>query len=826
VSLRIRSRKVCFAPIKQVLRLHRNNNMFNPYIAGNPVGGDTAFIGRQDVLREVTRVLANPSTNAIVLYGQRRIGKTSILQQLAQQLPQAGAYLPVYFDLQDKAAWPLDKVLFVLAQTISHELELPQPEAVTEESFQQQFLPQVLAHLTQIKSSLVFLFDEFDVLDNPTDQAAGKAFFPYLTRLLNLAPKQLQFVFVIGRKPEDLTNLTLQVFKNIAAQRVSLLNEADTRQVILLSQENGTLQWTEEAINEIWQLTNGHPYLTQMLGQTIWDAAYLTDPDDAPTVTLDMVSAALPKTIESSTNALEWLWQGLASAERFVSSALAQAGQKAISQDELEKLLTDNGVRVLISQLQNAPQLLVDWDLLERVNGGYRFRVELLRRWIAEKKPISRVRAELDQIEPVANDFYQAGKKLYLGGQTDQATKALRDALNSNPNHVDAGLLLAQLLMVDTDGLDEAIKLLEQIYTYNPSAARYRLVQALLAKSEIVTSEDEQLELYQRIFVLDKHNTEAIQKFRTIWEKRGDKLLEQRKLNETFEAYQKASLLPDILLVKAENVLGENDQLEFYEHVLGLYPNQPIVLELVKDMWEKQGDKQFEQKNLDHALIAYQKANSSDKVMKVEEARRIITLNNLKTQAQNLEQEKKYSKALNCYMQLAQEYPQEGDWDNNINRLQKKLNLATYYSQAIQAFETNDFEKAKLGLIEVINLEAEYGQALELLVKIVREIDISDLQVKIEQEGDKSQKLSTKLDEKEKLQSQLRKYMLESMGIGVIVGAFIGGFFASNPPANATGTPIGTFFFFFIFCGSPFSFVFSSFTLVWWLIVTQRNKTN
>ena len=73
MSLRIRSRKVCFAPIKQVLRLHRNNNMFNPYIAGNPVGGDTAFIGRQDVLREVTRVLANPSTNAIVLYEHQRI---------------------------------------------------------------------------------------------------------------------------------------------------------------------------------------------------------------------------------------------------------------------------------------------------------------------------------------------------------------------------------------------------------------------------------------------------------------------------------------------------------------------------------------------------------------------------------------------------------------------------------------------------------------------------------------------------------------------------------------------------------------------------------
>ncbi|HEY86395.1 MAG TPA: ATP-binding protein [Chloroflexi bacterium] len=51
----------------------------NPYIAGNPVGGETAFIGRADALREVDRVLQNPNANAIVLYGQRRIGKTFIV---------------------------------------------------------------------------------------------------------------------------------------------------------------------------------------------------------------------------------------------------------------------------------------------------------------------------------------------------------------------------------------------------------------------------------------------------------------------------------------------------------------------------------------------------------------------------------------------------------------------------------------------------------------------------------------------------------------------------------------------------------------------------
>ncbi len=64
---------------------------FNPYVAGNPVGDSPAFIGRADVLREVLRVLRRPQDNAIVLYGQRRIGKTSILQHLAARFPKAKA---------------------------------------------------------------------------------------------------------------------------------------------------------------------------------------------------------------------------------------------------------------------------------------------------------------------------------------------------------------------------------------------------------------------------------------------------------------------------------------------------------------------------------------------------------------------------------------------------------------------------------------------------------------------------------------------------------------------------------------------------------------
>lgn len=91
----------------------------NPYIVGNPIKDQSVFFGRQDVFRDVTQVLRQPGSNAIVLYGQRRIGKTSVLLQLEKQLAKSGEFTPVYFDLQDKAAKTLAEVLYELSQHIS-----------------------------------------------------------------------------------------------------------------------------------------------------------------------------------------------------------------------------------------------------------------------------------------------------------------------------------------------------------------------------------------------------------------------------------------------------------------------------------------------------------------------------------------------------------------------------------------------------------------------------------------------------------------------------------------------------------------------------------
>src|SRR5262245_55260288 len=141
----------------------------NPYIVGNPIKDQASFFGRQDIFREVLQVLRQRGSNAIVLYGQRRIGKTSVLLQLEKQLARDGEFTPVYFDLQDKAAKSLTEVLYELSQHISkvtgHTVAKSSDFDQTADYFRNVFLPEVAEKVAT--GGLVLLFDEFDVLDSP-----------------------------------------------------------------------------------------------------------------------------------------------------------------------------------------------------------------------------------------------------------------------------------------------------------------------------------------------------------------------------------------------------------------------------------------------------------------------------------------------------------------------------------------------------------------------------------------------------------------------------------------------------------------------------------
>ena len=467
--------------------------VFNPYIAGAPLREERGFFGRKDVINRVIQELRNPMTNALVLFGQRRIGKTSLLLQLKHTLP-ANSFFPVYFDLQDQASHSLGQLLADLADTIAEQagMQLPDPKDFDDAGyfFRRSFLMELYQTLGD-PIRPVLLLDEFDVLDQMTEKklaeaASAKTFFPFLRRLMTDDPR-LAFVFVVGRHAEDLSLDFAATFKSSIAQEIWTLNRQDAEALVRQANTQGTLRFTDQAVERILYLAEGHPYLTQLLCQRIWEQAYNTRTSKPPSIDRTEVEAAIPDVLETGYNALIWVWDGLSAAEKIYASALAETAEegKIIPENVVIEALADHAARLRAREIEVAPRDLVKRRVLVQVGEReYRFAIELFRRWVRKYKPLRDVKNELDQVDPLAAQLFRTGQEFFNRRQWREAIDEFRDALKINRNHFFARLLLGEALL-EIKEIDNAVKEMKSAYELDRAEGTLPLARALISQAKM-----------------------------------------------------------------------------------------------------------------------------------------------------------------------------------------------------------------------------------------------------------------------------------------------------------------------------------------------------
>jgi tetratricopeptide (TPR) repeat protein len=485
----------------------------NPYIAGPPIGGDEGFYGRQDVFDLIRKTFASTHQKVIVLFGQRRVGKTSILYQLQKPPNLPEGFHPVYFNLEGRASQNLDEVLYALAEKIAETLNLPsvaQSEFQSDgDYFSKRFLPQAYEALQDQR--LLLLFDEFDVLSEELldGTMALNTFFPYLqNRLFN--EERLAYIFVVGRRLEELTSEFLATFKQARTLPISFLSEEDARRLIR-EPMLGVVEYDNDAIGRIISLTACHPYLMQLVCFELVD--YL-DSLGKTKVTVDDVNAAVDDAIESGGSGLAWLWDGLPIAERFILSAVSSVADEngIATKESINEALHRHRVQLLGVELTRAPDALVNWGWLERTEkrDGYKFVAELLRRWIGKKHPLENAKQELQSISKRAISDYTYAQQAHIDGDLEMAVESYRCALAANPYHAGAHLGLAQAL--HKQGLiEEAVTEYEKAYNLD-EMARERLVKALITFGETLEKEgrsEESASQYKRVLELSPENRDA-----------------------------------------------------------------------------------------------------------------------------------------------------------------------------------------------------------------------------------------------------------------------------------------------------------------------------
>jgi hypothetical protein len=434
------------------------------------------FYGRDILLQQVERSLRR--TNVVLLQGQRRIGKTSVLRQLAHSLSQEQmetsnlvTQIPVFFDIQRYVQDTLPQFQFHLAGAITRRLEHLKNKSfsisVLEELekdptlFQDKWLPQIHEQLEN--KELVILVDEFDNFDEQIAPHAMQCLVPFLGQLVS-GENWLRWVFTLGRLSGKVSLEYDPIMRSGKEFRLTFLSYDEAYKLIVEPAKN-TLVYPPKTIEYIYQLTNGQPHLIQAICSQIFE--YLLD-EDQKIVTVESVDAVISQTLKSYGSAISSI-VSVPPIEEKVLIAIAQLSnsETSITRSQVRDTLIQKGVRLSIDDLQNAIESLLKWELLRGSSETLQITIKLVEYWLRQNKLIELSQQENLNIQyALAKSRSDFAQKALVAGHYELAIKDYREALEYIPNDIASLKGLAESYRLNNDLLNR-IEILKKLHSYD-----------------------------------------------------------------------------------------------------------------------------------------------------------------------------------------------------------------------------------------------------------------------------------------------------------------------------------------------------------------------
>ncbi len=386
----------------------------NPYVVGTPLQmGSPLFFGRKSVIDYVRENLAALHQNNLVLIGQRRTGKTSLLKQLPAHL--GDDYIPVYLDGQSLGLDPgLPNFFLNMATEISFvledrgfEIDPPEYEDFADSptsSFEKVFLQQVRKIIGD--RHLLILLDEFEELEAAIQRGnIDSSIFSFLRHLIQHT-KNLSVVFCGTHRIEELASDYWNILFNISLYHsIGFLEKEDAFHLIQEPVKEFNMRYDDLALDKMWRITAGHPYFMQLLCHSLvnWH-----NKSERNYVTISDVNAALDEILASGEAHFVYLWTEATPVERLVLTTLTRmiplTGHASVVQ--ISDYLEERGVTVERRDIQGALHRLSLREVLsshEDLETGldevYHWKLGLLGMWVEKYKSMSRAIDEFSSIK-------------------------------------------------------------------------------------------------------------------------------------------------------------------------------------------------------------------------------------------------------------------------------------------------------------------------------------------------------------------------------------------------------------------------------------------
>lgn len=365
----------------------------NPYIAGPALRSDSPlFIGRDDIYQFIDQnIIPAGQPHTIVCHGHRRTGKSSLLHYIEQQGFTDPRLVPINTDIQGIQD---EKDFFLtLSERIIKKLNLPSASAVEDFGGFKRFVEGLSSGGND--KIIVFLIDEFEALQMLVeDQRISRTVFSNIRHLMQYADN-LIFLFCGTHKIEEMTADYWSIFFNTALyRRIGRLPKKDAVRLIKEPVKN-QLDYDDLAVEQILSMSGRQPYLIQLICRTMVNQ--LNDTKKRNDALVNDVDDAVEQIIaENNDNFSKETWKAAGHLERMILSATAEElTHKHLEHIHIEEILAK--IAPLIPGFSRDAALdtldkLVTGEILSERNQNYCFTVNMMRRRLAVRHPLRKVR--------------------------------------------------------------------------------------------------------------------------------------------------------------------------------------------------------------------------------------------------------------------------------------------------------------------------------------------------------------------------------------------------------------------------------------------------
>jgi len=352
--------------------------------AGDPVNREQeAFVPRYGIVGDLDKqIMLSTGCPGLVLYGRRRMGKSTVLHNLNGFLP--ATVIPVVISMQDPQAFTsLTDLLYLISQKLTSAVggETGNPvENISLNLFMQR-LAQSNEKLQAAGKRMLLAIDEYENID----RKLGEKIFPedllVTVRESIQTHRQITWIFAGSH---DITELKHAEWPSylVSARTIELpvFTPAETRLLLTEPMKFSSLWskddpkrprfspefWGENGIERIQHEAGGWPHFVQLLAETIVD---LINDETKRQVDAELFERSLNKAIVSGHNVLYQLLRGESTLPGEWEYLAAFRKRETQPPPEDEAIYTSLRRRLLV----------------EEENGHWRLRVPLMARWLKER---------------------------------------------------------------------------------------------------------------------------------------------------------------------------------------------------------------------------------------------------------------------------------------------------------------------------------------------------------------------------------------------------------------------------------------------------------